>query len=593
MYSGTCFYIFEKNQVHPIATKILTMKNLYFLSLLFIFTFQTSFGQKNNQSSNVSNRIFISISNKTSQSTLKDAVKPPYLEIANAIFSDGNEGNRKIDAEETTKISFDLKNSGIGDGKNLVMSTKESKGLLGLAYESTKKIGDLKSGESENIILPITGLKDLQDGTASFEIKILEPNGFGSDPIHIDVATQSFRSPELKIVDYQVSSQNASILAKRKPFDLDVLVQNLGQGIANDVKLNILIPQFIFCLSANESTQIGTLKPGEKKLINYSLVANNDYNQPDIKFDLVFSEKYNQYFENKTISLTMNQKVSGDKLIVEGIDDKNVQFEVASLSSDVDKNIPVIGRKFENKVALIIGNEDYSGNLNSEINVSYAHRDAEVFRNYAINTLGVEEKNIHFMTDATSGRLNLEIELVAEIVKRMGENTELIFYYAGHGFPDENTKIPYLIPVDVTASNLQSAISLNSIYRKFGETGAKKITFFLDACFSGGARGQSLLAARSVRIKPKEADISGNMIVFAASSGDQSALPYNREKHGLFTYFLLKKLQETKGTATYGELAKYLKEHVGIEALRVNQKPQDPDVKVSPTYQENWEKQSF
>jgi len=37
---------------------------------------------------------------------------------------------------------------------------------------------------------------------------------------------------------------------------------------------------------------------------------------------------------------------------------------------------------------MIIGNEDYSGNLNAEINVNFARRDAEVFRNYALNTLG-------------------------------------------------------------------------------------------------------------------------------------------------------------------------------------------------------------
>ena len=569
------------------------MKNFYLAIGLILLFINQSFCQKNNQPQNISNRIYISITKDTSVGSARDAVKPPYLEIINAVFSDGNEGNRKIDAEETTEIRFELKNSGTGEGKNLILSTKEIKGLNGLLFESSKKINDLKPGESNEIILPVKGLKNLQEGVSSFEIKVMEPNGFGTDAINMEVATQSFRSPEIKIVDYQVSSQNSATLVKRKPFDLDVLVQNLGQGIASEVKLNILIPQNIFCLTANESVEIGILKPGEKRLINYSLVANNDYNESTIQFQYVFSEKYNQYFENKTISLTMNQQVKGEKLIVEGIDDKNVQIEVASLSSDVDKNIPVTGKKYPNKVALIIGNEDYSGNLNADVNVNYARRDAEVFRNYALNTLGVEERNISLLINATAGVLNREIDRVTELVKRMGENTELIFYYAGHGFPDENSKIPYLIPVDVNATNLSSAIPLSNIYRKFAETRAKKITVFLDACFSGGAREQSLLAARSVRIKPQEADISGNMIVFAASSGDQSALPYHAQKHGLFTYFLLKKLQETKGAVTNSELANYLKANVGVEALRINGKSQDPDVKVSLTYRENWDKQTF
>ncbi|MBV5313666.1 MAG: caspase family protein [Prolixibacteraceae bacterium] len=569
------------------------MKNLYLTLFLLVILFNPTFGQKTGKSSNLSNKIYISIKPETSPVSVRETTKPPYLEISNAFFSDGAEGNRKIDAEETTEIRFELKNSGMGDGKGLVLTAKETNGLSGLAYESSKKIDDVKVGQNTQIVLPIKGLKNLQEGSAAFEITIIEPKGFGTDPFHIEVATQAFRSPDLKIVDYQVSSQNSSTLAKRKPFDLDVLVQNLGQGMASDVKLNMIIPQNIFCLSANPVIEIGTLNPGEKKLINYSLVANNDYNQPTIQFLYEFEEKYKQYFENKTIELTMNQQVAGEKLIVEGIDESEVQIEIASLSSDVDKNIPFTNQKYPNKLALIIGNEDYSGNLNADINVNYARRDAEVFRNYVLNTLGVEERNIHFLTDATAGTLNREIDLVSALMKRMGPETELIFYYAGHGLPDENTKIPYLIPVDVNASNLSSAISLNSIYRKFSELGAKKITVFLDACFSGGARAQSLLAARSVRIKPKEEGISGNIIVFSASSGEQSALPFDAQKHGLFTYFLLKKLKETNGTVTYSELAKYLKTNVGVEALRVNGKSQDPDIQVSPTYSENWEKQSF
>lgn len=565
------------------------MKNIYPYLILFTFLTFPAFGQN----SNISNRIYISTSKVHSPIQTKEAIKPPYLEISNAVFSDGEAGNQKIDAEETASIMFELKNSGLGEGRDLILKTKETNGIIGLSYESMKKVNDLKPDQSETIVLPIKGLKNLQEGVALFEIKVDEPQGFGTDPFHIEVSTQSFRCPMLKIVDYQVSSQNANTLTKRKPFDLEVLVQNLGQGVADDVKLTLKVPQNIFCLSANELNLIGKLDPGEKKQINYSLVTNNDYNLPDIKFEFIFNEKYNQYYENKSILLTMNQKVSGDKLIISSTKEINKQIEVGTLSSDVDRNIPILEKKFENKIVLIIGNENYSGNLNSEVNVDFAKRDAEVFRNYAINTLGVKEQNIHFLIDATAGLMKREIDVVTELIKRMGENTELIFYYAGHGFPDENTKIPYLIPVDVTAADLTSGVSLKSLYRKFGETGSKKITIFLDACFSGGSRSQILLATRGPRIKPNLTDISGNMIVFAATSGEQSALAYNSQKHGLFTYFLLKKLQDSKGQVTYGELYKYLKDNVGIEALRVNQKPQDPEVIVSPTYQGNWEKLTF
>jgi hypothetical protein len=63
---------------------------------------------------------------------------------------------------------------------------------------------------------------------------------------------------------------------------------------------------------------------------------------------------------------------------------------------------------------------------------------------------------------------------------------------------------------------------------------------FIDACFSGGARGEQMVKARGVKIVPKSDLIDGNIISFTASSGNQSSNPYLEKKHGLFTYFLLK-----------------------------------------------------
>ena len=74
-------------------------------------------------------------------------------------FSRMVQKSRKIDAEETLEIRFELKNSGMGDGKGLILSVKETKGLIGLDFESTKNIDDLKAGQSEQIVLPVKGFK--------------------------------------------------------------------------------------------------------------------------------------------------------------------------------------------------------------------------------------------------------------------------------------------------------------------------------------------------------------------------------------------------------------------------------------------------
>ena len=66
-----------------------------------------------------------------------------------------------------------------------------------------------------------------------------------------------------------------------------------------------------------------------------------------------------------------------------------------------------------------------------------------------------------------------------------------------------------------------------------------------------------------------------------ASTGDQSASPFEENKHGLFTYYFLKKLQESKGEATLGEIADYLVKRVKQSSLVENGKMQVPTVQSS------------
>ena len=255
----------------------------------------------------------------------------------------------------------------------------------------------------------------------------------------------------------------------------------------------------------------------------------------------------------------------------------------------VDTDIPINTKK-NNRFALIIGNEDYKSmqmTLSYEQNVDYAANDASVFKEYALKTLGVPEDNLHFMINATAAQMSQKIELVTKIVSKY-DNAELIVYYAGHGFPDEKTKTPYLIPVDVTASNLDNAINLDYFYSTLSSTNASRITVFLDACFTGGGRNKSLVSSRGIKVVAKQGSLSGNLVVFSASSGDQSSLPFQKEKHGMFTYHLLKKLQNSKGNVTLDELASYLKKEVSVQSLIINEQDQDPVINVSNQVKSQW-----
>ncbi|MGB0402489.1 MAG: caspase family protein [Salibacteraceae bacterium] len=259
--------------------------------------------------------------------------------------------------------------------------------------------------------------------------------------------------------------------------------------------------------------------------------------------------------------------------------------------SSVDVNIPKIGKPNPYRFALIIGNEDYQSHqptLSKESNVDYANRDAEIFKQYAQNIMGVPEENTVYLLDAQVVELNRALIKMNKAIELSNGKAEIIIYYAGHGFPDQNTKDPYLIPVDVSANDLKYAFKLTDLYKSLTQYESKRITVFLDACFSGGARNQGLMTARGIKIVPKEGYLHGNITVFSACSGTETAQPYHNEQHGLFTYFLLKKLQETKGDLTYEELYNYLKENVGIKSVFVNESEQTPEINSSPSVGEEW-----
>ncbi len=264
--------------------------------------------------------------------------------------------------------------------------------------------------------------------------------------------------------------------------------------------------------------------------------------------------------------------------------------------SDVDVDIPITNMNNKKIFALVIGNEDYSSfqmNLNTDTNVDFASIDAKIFKKYLSNTLGLPKENITLLINATAGQMKQSIARLSAIAEAYEGEAELIFYYAGHGLPKEDTNEPYLIPVDVSSSNLDYALKLEDVFNKLTEHKSQRVTVFLDACFSGGARNQGLVAARGVRIKPKSPFVMGNLIVFSASSEDQTAHPYKEKAHGIFTYYLLKGLQVSNGKISYGELEDFIRTNVMRKSVLVNNKVQLPEVKVSPIFEYSWRDMHF
>ncbi|HAN76722.1 MAG TPA: hypothetical protein DCQ31_02530 [Bacteroidales bacterium] len=265
--------------------------------------------------------------------------------------------------------------------------------------------------------------------------------------------------------------------------------------------------------------------------------------------------------------------------------EKPVKNTVSELS-DIDINIPVNTQNNTKTFVVIIANENYQ----KEVKVQFAANDGRMVKEYCEKTLGIPSENIHIAVDATYGNMKSEIKWLADVAGVFNGEAKLIFYYAGHGMPNETNKSAYLLPVDGFSSDFETAIKLDDLYARLTAIPAVSVTVFLDACFSGAIRDDGMLAnARAVKVKPGANTIAGNMVVFSAANGDQTAYPYKAKQHGLFTYFLLKIIRESNGNADYNSLYNYVLENVKQQSIIVNQKSQTPLVNTSPELLNSWQ----
>ncbi len=137
---------------------------------------------------------------------------------------------------------------------------------------------------------------------------------------------------------------------------------------------------------------------------------------------------------------------------------------------------------YPDDIAVIIGNANYRS-LGQDIpNVIPAYTDAEGFKKYAIEALGIRPGNIIDLRDASLGQL---FKVFGSTTNHRGKlfnwvkpgKSRVFIYYSGHGAPAGSNGSAYLIPANADASAIEvSAYPLAALYKNLGKVPAKSIT---------------------------------------------------------------------------------------------------------------------
>jgi hypothetical protein len=196
--------------------------------------------------------------------------------------------------------------------------------------------------------------------------------------------------------------------------------------------------------------------------------------------------------------------------------------------------------------AVVVGVEGYSNDLPK---AEFAERDAEAVRGHLV-ALGFPERNIKLLTGSRAVRSALEAYLEDWLPRNVRENGRVFVYFAGNGAPDPATGRAYLVPWDGDPGFLdRTAYPLKRLYAGLGALKTRRVIVALDAGFSGaGARS---VLAKGARPLVAQADASaaagGRLTRLSAAGPTQSAGALDDQGHGLFTYHLLKGLNEAAG----------------------------------------------
>ncbi|NQU59323.1 MAG: caspase family protein [Rhodospirillales bacterium] len=247
-------------------------------------------------------------------------------------------------------------------------------------------------------------------------------------------------------------------------------------------------------------------------------------------------------------------------------------------------------------IAVIIGNADYTRQGKDIPDIIPARADAEAFRSYVTQALGVREGNIIELHDATSAQL---VRVFGSKDNPRGQlfdwvrpgRSNVVIYYAGHGAPGNNVGNAYIIPTDADGTRIDlNGYGLSTLYNNLSKIPAKSITVVLEACFSGAAEGGSVISnASPVFLKTKVTKVPYNVTVIAAGGSNQMASWEKDKSHGLFTkYFLTGMSGEADanpygngdGRVDYAELEKYLKETLTYYARRYYGRDQNAVITV-------------
>jgi len=561
------------------------MTRLLFILLFILGSINIGFAQKTISNKSKSKRFI-----PTQQFVKQDFPPNLYVDLK---FIDDN-GNGVLEAEENAELIVNITNKGKGIAQGLDIILKIENNDPDIIFDEHKKVLYLYPNKTASVIFNFQAGLVSETKQHKFTIQVKEHFGYDTDEAFLVLNTLKYQQPEIVFSGYEIidTGEGTStikpdgyIQSGEKVY-VKFYIQNIGQSTALNTIAQITTKTPNIYLTDNKQI-IGNIAIGEVENFTIGLSPNNRIND---KFELLLNvsvDKNKGSLKNYKIEIPLNQSIPKPVVLNVEANIKRLQNQIARFeytSQKFSANIGTIERidiapksktVNSNAIGVVIGIEYYD-NIPP---APYAENDAKIIADYFKTTLGIN-KVVLFNSFEAKGLFFDDIfnaeygELQKEIIK--GE-TDVFVFYSGHGLPSKDGENVYLFPSDGKTERLKTqGYDLNDFYNNLNKLGAKSITVFIDACFSGASKTsknkptKNLLSMKGVKINPKIIQpwqTNPNFSVFSSSKADETSLAFDKSQTGLFTYFLCLGLQgkadlNADKRITFDELQLYIKSNV-------------------------------
>lgn len=537
---------------------------------------------------------------------INELYMPPHLSVEMEFVDDN--GNGLLEALEGARLRLKIANDG-GTADRVQVKITPERSYKGLNVEKNEYITRVSKNSVEELIVPFSAALDVaeMDGVR-YRINVHEPDGFDTKAV-LQFSTQEYKKAKLHINGVDIVDAGRGTRASGGNPDgkiqcdeianINVLLQNTGSGVANNVSYTIVSgdKNLILYTDAGRADRISgslsDLMSAQTSEVRFRLGVNSNYVNKGQYLPVYMTVTEDKGFgdiASQIIPIPFNASAAEPEVVVVKPDrERTIVGPTITPDGPVRTTIrdisvaPIGQRIYSNAVAVVIGSEKYEDTAIPR--APYAKRDAEVMSEYFKNTLGVG--NVILLTDeeVTGMELQKIFDSQRGRLSRLVQpgQTDVFVYYSGHGVPKADGSDVQLIPYDVAKDWINDyGFSLNRMYDNLASLDAKSVTVILDACFSGGSRPSDMYKSESIaNQKLVMPDLNSmeqpwldnpNFRVFTSSKGNQTSLGYDQSMSGLFTYFLAIGLQgdadkNADNKVTMNELVEFVTANVEKESL--------------------------